>query len=47
MSDLRARVVGRGYREGGGPRAHFLRCEFVSLDPVQRRALESFVSPNG
>lgn len=45
VTDLRARVVGRGYREGGGPRAHFLRCEFVSLDPVQRRALEAFVSP--
>ncbi len=44
VADLRARVVGRGYREGGGPRAHFLRCEFVSLDPVQRRALEAFVS---
>jgi hypothetical protein len=44
VTDLRARVVGRGYREGGGPRAHFLRCEFVSLDPVQRRALEAFVS---
>lgn len=40
---LRARVVGRGYREGGGRRPHFLHCAFIDLDPVQRRAIEEFV----
>ncbi len=41
---LRARVVGRGYREGGGRRAHFLHCAFVDLDPVQRRLLDEYVA---
>ncbi len=39
LTGLRARVVGRGFREGGGRRAHFLHCAWVDLDPVQRRAL--------
>lgn len=43
IRDLRARVLGRGYREGGGRRAHFLHCAFVDLDPVQRRQLEEYV----
>ncbi len=44
VRDLRARVVGRGYREGGGRRAHFLHCTFVDLDPVQRRLVDEFVA---
>lgn len=43
VNGLRARVVGRGYREGGGRRAHFLHCQFVDLDPVQRRLIEEYV----
>lgn len=43
VGGLRARVVGRGYREGGGRRAHFLHCAFVDVDPVQQRLLEEFV----
>lgn len=43
VAGLRARVVGRGYREGGGRRAHFLHCAFVDVDPVQQRLLEEFV----
>ncbi|MCO5168602.1 MAG: PilZ domain-containing protein [Planctomycetes bacterium] len=43
VTGLRARVLGRGYREGGGGRAHFLHCALVDLDPVQRRQLEEYV----
>lgn len=44
VADLRARVVGRGYREGGGRRVHFLHCTFVDLDPVQRRLVDEYVA---
>lgn len=44
VAGLRARVVGRGYREGGGRRAHFLHCKFVDLDPVQRRLIDEYVA---
>ena len=41
---LRARVLGRGYREGGGRLPHFLHCQFLGLGEPSRKVLEAFVS---
>lgn len=41
---LRARVLGRGYREGGGRFPHFLHCQFVDLPEPPRRVLDAFVT---
>jgi len=43
VRDLTARVLGRGYREGGGRRPHFLHCQLDGLDEPQRRVLEAFI----
>ena len=41
---LKARVLGRGYREGGGRFPHFLNCQFFDLADPPRRVLDAFVS---
>lgn len=41
---LRARVVQRGYREGGGRLPHFLHCQFLDLGGGPKKLLETYVS---
>jgi hypothetical protein len=43
LRGLRARVLGSGFREGGGRRPHFLHCQLVALEEPQRRVLEAFL----
>lgn len=40
---LRARVVGTGFREGGGRRPHFLHCQFDAAELGQQDALRAAV----
>lgn len=40
---VRARVLGHGYREGGGQRPHFINCSFLDMADPPRRVLEAFV----
>lgn len=41
---LRARVLGRGYREGGGRLPHFLHCQFLDPPEPARKVLDAFVT---
>jgi hypothetical protein len=43
LRGLRARVIGCGFREGGGIRPHFLHCLLTPLDTSRERVLEAFL----
>jgi hypothetical protein len=43
LHGVRARVIGTGFREGGGVRPHFLHCLLSPLDSSRERVLEAFL----
>ncbi|HBP19131.1 MAG TPA: hypothetical protein DEA08_15255 [Planctomycetes bacterium] len=40
---LRAKVLNHAFREGGGPRPHFLHCRWIELPEAPRKVLEGYV----